>query len=405
MWKCLDSPVRFRQVADRGGGLSGSETTSDRGILVAKLHPDGRTMMFLQQLQQDIVRFTPADLGALRRFQQEVFGPRSLQLDERHFSWLHERHPLGPEGPEIYICRKEGQVVGQQAALPIQLKVEQRLQLAHWAIDLMVHPAWHLRGVGPALVHRFNQTYPIGVGIGASQPGHRLFTRCGWTDLGRIPTFFHVFDLHRLLRGHAPQRRILGQLARLAWPFTTLADGLIAAYARSRRLQARMVDEFDGRVDALWYEASSHYPVIAERSFSSLRWRFDQVPERNRYQRLYLLEQERLCGYAVLRRIKWNDDHLGVIVDHLAAPRWQAALLAHGLARLYRMGVAAAICCASHPTTVFALRSLGFFPRRSGTSLLLRLAEQYAPLRQQLGKLENWYLTFADSDVEHYQGS
>ncbi|MBF0375522.1 MAG: GNAT family N-acetyltransferase, partial [Alphaproteobacteria bacterium] len=140
-----------------------------------------------------VARVGPADLDDLRAFQRRHFGPDSRQADEAAFAWRFERHPLrGPDGPDLWIARREGQVVGQQAILPFPLRVGDGERRAAWAIDLMVAPEWRLCGVGPALYGEVQQSEATLCGLGVSDDALPAFRRAGWLDLDRVPRWLRL---------------------------------------------------------------------------------------------------------------------------------------------------------------------------------------------------------------------
>lgn len=349
----------------------------------------------------DIVPYEPGDRVALLKFQRDVYGPHALQLDEQRFIWLHQRNPHAAAGPDILICRKEGQIVGQQSALPFELKAGAFSLRAHWAIDLVVHPGWRLRGVGPALAAQFSARHDVALGLGVSDDGARMLQHFGWIDLGRLPSFVHVLDLERVVRQYPPHK-LLAPLARLAQPVLGTVQQVVEHYARNHRANIYSMERFDERVDDFWEKVSPFYPVIARRDYQALRWRFDAVPDRERYTRLYLLERDRLRGYAVLRRAAWRNETVGSIVDYLAYPSWTAPLLAHCVTYLRGSGGAAILLGTRNAGIHSTLRLLGFIPRNTGPRFLLRLNEPRSALMPLLGAASNWYLTMADSDVDFY---
>lgn len=343
-----------------------------------------------------VARCQPGDREDLHAFQRQMFGPASRQADHAAFAWRFERHPLrGPDGPDLWIARRDGQVVGQQCALPMLLRVGPRERRAAWAIDLMVAPPWRLRGVGPALYGAVRDSETILCGLGVSEDARPALRRAGWLDLGRVPRWL------RLLRPLEPGQRLLGTwmaggrlagLSRFAAPLLEGLDAVLWATARAAGTRFEAIAAFDRRVDALWPLAARHYPVIARRDFAHLAWRYDDSPQAAAYRRFVLLRGGTLLGWAVLR----HEREVAVLVDHLCEPRWQGALFVHCLAEARRQGATALACLALPRGTQAVLRSLGFV-RRPGPRLVVSADEEIA----LLSRPGNWFVTEGDSDIDH----
>ena len=359
-------------------------------------------MTYAKKLHGQIARYAPEDRPALAAFQREMFGEQSRQGDEEHFRWLFERNPHRlPDGPQIWLCRKNGQVLGQQVGIPFSLKVAGQCHRASWAIDLMVRPEWRLRGVGAALSEAYTSTNAITVGLGISDAAYRAFLRGGWIDLGFVSRYVRPLDMTALLGGPSSGRGLARLIGRAADAFVRLADAAVAGYVRCSDLAMKQVDRFDERVDELWASVSRDYKVIARRDFSSLHWRFDLSPERRRYQRLYLCGQGGLRGYAVVRMGEWRGRPAGFVVDYLSRPQDVAALFAGCLVHLRNAGACVLCCITLNRAAEPYLRALGFLRRRYATRLMALPAEAVGDIRTAIAEPANWFVTSADSDEDH----
>jgi GNAT superfamily N-acetyltransferase len=358
-------------------------------------------MTYVERLRQQIRKYAPQDRPALIEFQREVFGPQALQLDESRFTWLFEENPSKrPEGPQIWVCKRDGQVVGQQAGMPFRLRVGSEYMDASWAIDLMVHPRWRLRGVGPMLTKTFVASNDVTVALGISDEAYKAFLRAGWTDAGAVCMYVRPIHLGRLIEAHSSHRRLLRYASTCARPLLLLADAMCAARARRMGVVLRPIERFDHQVDVLWNAVEGLQPVLAERSLRSLRWRFDAPSVRERYQRFYLLVRERVQGYAVVRMGVRYGAPAGIIVDYLGAPEHQATLLACCVEYFREKGAAAVYCGTVNHAGRFAFRSLGFVRRPSGIRFMVALGNVESPLQEAVLDSRNWFVTAADSDQD-----
>lgn len=358
-------------------------------------------MLRLAGFTRNVSRATPEDRPAIRIFQREMFGENSNQLDEERYEWLFERNPYRrADNLHLWICKPHGQVVGQQGGIPFELKVQTGYHQASWAIDLMVHPRWRLRGVGPALWETHIQSNYITLSLGVSDLAYGAYLRAGWIDMGVIPLYVRPLDVREMLRG----RRVDNPLAvfggKAIQPLIRLADAGWDAYARCSRTRLVRIDQFDQRADGLWREANQHYPIIARRDYRSLRWRFDEAPDRDRYKRYYLMQGRDLRGYAVLRLGERHGAAAGFFVDFLSEPQWTQPLLAGCLRYFRRCGLAAAYYSAQNQSGQPFLRRLGFMRRSSEQRFMVRVDKGDGRLTDVLSDLNNWFITMGDSDAD-----
>lgn len=352
-------------------------------------------MALPERLRSLARRVEAADYADLQRFQAEHFGAASRQADAGCFAWRFHQHPH-LDGLPLWICRRDGRIVGLQAGLPVRLQVGDHDIAAAWAIDLMVEPEWRLRGIAPALGEALQDSTPLLCGLNISDAAHKAFRRAGWRDLGTVPRFA------RLIRPLAAGQTPLGSQAatpaqalasRLAAPLFAAFDAIALPAWRGRsRLEA--IERFDERVAAVWRRAAPHYPVMARRDLETLRWRYDLAPHAEAYRRHYLTRNGETLGYVVTR----SKGQSLVAVDYLCAPDDVAPLFAHTLRLARRSGARLLVCLAQAPAVQRRLLPLGFV-RLTGPRFMIRPTDGLADAR--LADPAAWYLTDGDSDLDH----
>jgi hypothetical protein len=356
-------------------------------------HPRG----FADRATRGVSRCTASDLTELRAFQTRMFGVDSPQADRARHEWLYERNPCGSvDGAGLWLCRRDGQLVGQQGEIPFDLIVEGATVRASWGVDLMVDPAWRLRAVGPALSQVHWSNYRVVCGVNLSDAAYRSYVRAGWADLDRVPVY--IFPIRG--RGMARAR---GMPARTV-PFMTAGAVFARTTARLRSLPGTLVpiERFDERADDIWADASPHHAVAARRDATMLRWRFDESPDRERYLRFYLVRHRRAIGYVVLRATEWQGEHVLEVVDYFARPRALASLLGHAARVARKEGAVALLCATLHQQADRGLQLLGFLRARrarTGSRFMVRI-DEHDPLHPLVTDRASWFLTSADSDLD-----
>jgi len=377
------------------------EISSDRP---ARPGPSSAVQSRLERLIRDARRFAPGDHDDLRRFHEEMFGEGCRQTDEARFRWLYEEPPDGsPTDPSVWIIRKNDRIVGEQAGIRHRLKVGDEEHRASWAIDLIVHPEWRLRGVGPALSEVHSAEYDLVVAAGATDLAYPTYLRLGWHDLGGIPFLLKPIDLGLLLSMRLVVHHLVMHGMRLVSWGIRASDAARTLNARHSVEALEFIPRFDERVNSVWEACSPSYPVIARRDFTSLRWRFDHPVPADRYERAYFVRDGAVRGYAVVRRGFLLGAPMGFITDYLCAPEETNALLSACADHLRQFSVAGVVCETLNPALRSPLRRAGFLRirRRVNRRLLWKAGGGRAPDAGLLDDPRNWFITRADGDSDH----
>src|SRR4051812_97663 len=215
---------------------------------------------FVDRVRASVEALGSDEADAWVAFQARLFGRNARQADPAWIQWAATNPEVRSQEPPVLICRRDGAIVGSQSSVPFRLREEGAIVPACWAIDLMVEPAWRLRGVGPALTGTLTARRGLVAGLGISDAAYRAFLRSGWRDLGELPIYIHPRDItwsaaQAGLRGG--KRIAVSALMRPALVLASLASRLLA---RAMGADLEAVPRFDERVGDVW--ASIDYPVI-----------------------------------------------------------------------------------------------------------------------------------------------
>jgi GNAT superfamily N-acetyltransferase len=358
------------------------------------------------RLKAGVERIRPLDpehRDAVAAFQRAHYPAGSRQVHPACVEWMYGQNPhAGDAGPGFWVYRRDGEIVGQQGEMPVELQAGGQTRRISWAVDLMVDPAWRLRGLGPALIATLLDSNPLVGVLYASEQGFPAFLRSGLTDVGPMPVYRRPLDMGRALQLPRVPRAVR-RVAPLLGPLARLADAGAAGLTRLAGARLVPVEQFDERVDEVWASVAPHHRVIATRDLTALRWRIDQRPDHAVLRRYYLERRGRALGYVVLRPTTSAGERTAIVVDYLAPPRWVAPLLlAAGRAARSEGAVAISVRTWNHG----AARSLALagFSRRFGSDdhpihLMVHCADD-AELCAAVLEPGSWFLTAADSDLE-----
>jgi len=349
----------------------------------------------------ELGRRRPEDRAALVEMYREVFGAGEAEANLERWRWQYEENPFcTAEGPEIWIAREGGTILGQYATMPVRLKVRDSVLRASWGMDVMVRRNLQRRGVGTQLFLYWDQHVEASLGLGLSAGSYNLFKKLKWQDVGPVPCYTKPIDLRVLASRHvgktvaAVVAPALKALVTVLFPARKVAPG-------AHRVQVtRLEGAFDSAFDALWDNASRGYDFIAERTSAYLDWKFKRAPHVS-YEVFQATREGALSGYMVLRVQERPAVRLGLIVDLFAHPEDHAtldALLAHAILWGNENRVGRLQTFTLDRRIGARLRRLGFFETYSPMQFCLKI---HGGVDETFfSDTSRWHVTFGDSDQD-----
>lgn len=347
-------------------------------------------------------RRRPEDGEGLDRIYAEIFGAEALQASRERWRWQYEHNPnCPPDGPEIWVAKEDGRILGQYASMPVRLKVKDRMLQASWGMDVMVKPDLQKKGVGTQLFLYWDQHVEASLGLGLSLASYTLFRKLRWQDVGPVPCYTRILDPTALLA------RRLGRIpSAMLSPLAETLLGLVFPARRSFRppseVEVTPLEESFGKAfDRLWENASPPYDFIAERKASYLQWKYREIPYVT-YDIYQALRGGELAGYLVLRDTEKNGVKLGLLIDWFAHPD-DAAVLDSLIDRAAEWGREKGV--ARLQTFTFdqrlagRLRYKGFFEVKSPMQFCLRVHSDHVD-ESFFTNTSAWHVTFGDSDQD-----
>jgi len=258
------------------------------------------------------------------------------------------------------------------------------------------------KGLGSLLLHDAERREPLlyaTVG-GAGNPNLRRLRAEGWKDV-LIPFCFRVVRPAVFLSNLAYLRKTF--LRRLAcdvaartgfgWLGIKAAQAVRAQkWSRPTDYSAKLVPEFGPWAEELWDVNQPRYRYAAVRDRATLNLRYP--PENARFQRLVIADDKAVAGWAVLldKRMKGNayfgDMHVGTIVDFLAAPGRELAVVNAAAAQLEATGVDILVSNQSSAAWLDAFRKAGFLfgPSNYYLAFSPELTRRLYPLAENMKK-------------------
>jgi hypothetical protein len=336
------------------------------------------------------------DADLLFRLYGEVFGAELTEGSRRRWDWQYRDNPASPDGPEIWVARDDGKLLGQYASMPVRLWWGGREVRSSWGMDVFLAAEARGRGLGARLFTAWSDHVEVALGLGLTPSSYGLFKKLRYHDVGPVPFFQKVLDARAVAR-----RRLGPGLGAVAAPLLRAALGVSHPERKQTAgdVAIRSWDAFTGEYDALWERARASYAMCVRRDRAYLDWKYARCPHR-RYEMIEARRQGRLDGFAVSRHEDHRGLRLGWVIDVFTDAADEAArdaLLGAVLDRFRAAGVARAQAFSMNAELGRGLRRRGFVGGRSPMQFCVRTR---IPSDEVLADTGRWHVVFGDSDMD-----
>lgn len=329
------------------------------------------------------IRLLDANDWALQRDLLAERLPRE-DLDAR-LRWLYEGNPAGRGLVWVAFDEESGEPTGLTTFFPRRMWIDGSTVLGALGGDMYVRPKFRRRGIGAELfrhARRDMDRFGIRVMFGTPMRPNVTALRSSGSTVPEAA----VVRYARLLKASA---------TRLHWvprPAAALVDGILGSRPRAG-LRLEPVMGIDTRIDEVWAHARGELHIATVRDAAFYAWRFCAAPSQR--QRPYVITDggEPIAACA----LETIGEKLRVV--DLVAPsrRWRRALSAIAASADEESGLEMRLSTAEGARR--RLWSMGLFPRDSDPMSML--TPESAPGVSSLHDPARWYLTWADTDIDH----
>ena len=350
--------------------------------------------------------YLPGDETGILKLREKIWGDlESEKLSLEFWRWQFIENPAGKGF--IQVADDHGVIVGHQPVIPTDFLIKgERVKFA-MSVDTMTHPDYQKQGIFSTLSKgAYDEAAESSIEIvwgfpnENSRPG--FLRNLAWSDITVLPIYAKILRTENLLK------RYLGSPFFSRW-LALILDPIckIIFSTRSPQIAGVMIQEirqFDERFDHLWERNAHPHNIIQVRDSRYLQWRYFRTPLR-RY-RIFAAEQNgKLICYMVLRSMEFFDLKVGAVVDlfPIHADKKIIKALFHQAQALFQQEGMDLLVFMIPPQFSKAIKGLRFLKIPD----FLNLKRWYVGLRYQgsrftqdfLLKIENWFLTFGDTDI------
>ena len=331
---------------------------------------------------------------------------RSLEQSRDFFDWEYRQNPAPADNkPLVYVCKSDGEYVGQVSLLPDRLHMHDEEVLACWFQDFIILPSFRGRGLGTRLLdHAFGHLRSVFKVMCAFVTDERSYS--AFASLG----FEHVEYLSKYVLPTNP-RAISSKLSdsfvlqSISSTFLHLFEHgrhLFYGFGKSARHDIQEIESFGEDFDRFWRNIANSLGASFVRDRDKLLWRFVYQPTFG-YKIFVARRSGRVQGYIVLKESslksgRFQGLRVGIISDLLfdLDDSDTGAALLRAASQYFRDRVDLLRCDTLSPHAGHVLRKGGFIRAKPTARFLVHLLGRSARSEQK------WHLTSADSDLDLY---
>lgn len=325
-------------------------------------------------------------------------------FDLRRWQWYKDN----PFGHFASVGEHDGQIVGYEGLVPVNIKIGNNIVRGAQIVDLVVHPNFRRQGMFLEIQKTLMmEAVKNGIWFCYGTTNERAYyghLKCGW---------FYVCDIPILVRPNRYNsiRRNLGRLReirfskKLVRSSVDLASSMFHNHARAKIAHKTPIAEdlkitsllsFDERFDGFWDRVSDRYGIIVVRNTRYLRWRYLEKPEAD-YKVLVAENDGRIEGYVVLSIAKSEYQKDGLIIDALANSNHVAQHLVRAALNYFSQEGVESIRCRMKENSLWygIMKQNSLLPLQS-VRLIARINSDQL-LKSYGSAAEKWYTTMGDT--------
>ena len=319
------------------------------------------------------------------------------------FNWITRSNPRAKNISPGFIIDQGGKTIGYWCRMPIHLFIHGQKYIAFFSHECLVDASMRGQGFAKMLLEKLEKETPfLLLSLWHNRSTYFLHVNRDWKPLYYRPSL-KIIRLKQMLRDWVKRNPVtlVPLIAISLWGWVVEMKRPLAP---EKNLQISEIDNFDERFDWFFEQILHKLPVITERSSEILRWKYSLIPY-IQYQKLKVERNGNICGYSILRK----ERNKGIIVDFLVDPDDIPAfhlLLSHSIKFFRNQKVSFVECLFTHSRFRNLARRHGFFPgkRKRENSLLVK--DRSGILNAHLlNSLDNWHITFGDSDRDMWVGT
>ena len=343
------------------------------------------------------------DFASFVELSQQIYGEKAV-TDEAMYRWLFANNRYNPQGTHFFHIAKDGErVVASDCLLPVPLVIHGQRFLAAWSVKTMTHPSYQRQGIFKAMTeYNISRARELGIDLilgfanANSFPGYKKF---GWDILFERRAVVRPLDIKRSLAKR-----------KLFKPFALIGNTLYQAYDRKRisalrkktgEFSAEILPAAPDCIQEIWAKMEAAVPMLIERDWAYLNWRYNQRPRQD-YKFVLAREEGKPEAMLIFRTSAVNSSC--IIIDYIGAPKSRAlpALFSKTIDYCLQKDIRYLINSSSILFDNHLIKNFGFkhlaAPMANNMFIACRLND--AIDLDSLHEETNWFFSYGDSELD-----
>lgn len=376
------------------------------------------------------------DMPRMGRLLQTREGLDREEAEKRKqlMEWVAFKNPFANGEPTYFVAESGEDIVANLGRMPSEFVVDGKIKRGYFIHDLYVDPEYRKMGMGlflsTALYKAAEEsskslccliwTTPLNLEIQRRRGYHEL-----WGDRYikllnarvKLRNFFGYAKLKKSLRiqkyaeklGSSSEEKTADRKTSILRSIINISNQLVGTLVISAEpildrffpytVKISRIDWFDSRFDDLNTKIIPKLGISGLKTSAYLNWKFIDRPFRT--STVFAAEEDgQLLGYIVVAIRTQSDPPEGTIVTIMANPednRTISSLIKAAIQYLKERGAFSIECCLTDKRFLRSLRKFLFFrAARREPIMLANLGKDEQ--REYLIDIENWHLTYGDSD-------
>lgn len=321
-------------------------------------------------------------------------------IDKTYLEWQYLNNPAGK--PYLYVSRVEKtyELAGQYLVIPVKFNINKAQVSGSLSLNTLTDPKFQGKGLFTKMAKATYEDCKI---------SDAYFT-IGFPNPKSYPGFVRKLDFHHL-----------GDIPLLVKPLN-YGKIIVSYFKKSKEKHGgtikldnitnksiKLIDfnnkEEERKINIFWSSIRQQYKVSTDKSFTYLKWRYNEIPTRE-YKLYYYEEDNIILGIMILKAAHVWGFNVGIIMDLLVSNNNKKVgkkLLKHSRQIFSNANLDFITALHSNSNEYLIFKQSNFFevPQKLLPQKVHFIVKQNKEFSKSdlLFQLKNWKLTFGDYDV------
>ena len=342
------------------------------------------------------------DVKYIKGLWEKHFGSAIAAKRAESFNWILKGNPYSETKDDYFVMEEDGNIIAYCGLMPSKFYLTGKNYTGYIYHDTMVNPNQRGKGIGTKLIEGIIKQNPLfSIAVWMNAPNARVFEKCGWESVNNLPTYVRGYNTAAFVKlKWKSLNKISISILNL---FLSAIYKLEKAsyFYKKNKFTIEAIDQFDDRVDSLFYEIKNEYSFITYRTQEILNWKYSQAIAPH-YSKLICNQGGKLVGYIVFRTRDVGEGKIvATLFDYLFSLKNMdvfTALLKNAIIEIEKEKPDSIEILCSNNTLRRVLNRFGFIKHTDNQFALKYINHDSIAGSEQLSNGNNWFFTHGDGD-------